>query len=250
MACASGVASAEGLTKAQCADAYESAQRLDRAGKVIEATSAAETCANSACPEILRVDCVAWLSPLRARRASVVVEARGPDQRELFEVVVSVDGAVVQQRLDGRAFFIDPGRHVLAFASPSWATEEMPVVVREGEQGRRVVVTFGGESAPASRDETKAPNTTEGWRGLPTSSWVLGGVGLVGLGMFGGFGVSGKLLENTLEHECSPYCDEARVSHVRAQYLVADIALGIGIVSLGIAAWLAISHRSPSGVAR
>lgn len=243
---ASGRATAEDPGKARCADAYESTQKLERAGKLTEALAEVAICAHPACPELLRADCMQWLSPLRARQSSVVVEAHDASGAEVFLVKVFVDGVAVQAQLDGRAFFVNPGHHTLRFEGQGGEREEREVVVREGEQGRRIVVTLTpprgagplpAPLAPAERSASSSP-------GIPTLSYVLGGVGLAALGSFTYFGLSGSSLEATLDRECSPRCASARVDAVQTQYIVADVSLGVGIISLGVAAWLALTNRS------
>jgi hypothetical protein len=70
-----------------------------------------------------------------------------------------------------------------------------------------------------------------------TLGWIFGGVGVLALGSFGYFGLSGKSLDNELERECAPRCSSDRVDHVRTQYIVADVSLGVGLVSLALATY-------------
>jgi hypothetical protein len=72
--------------------------------------------------------------------------------------------------------------------------------------------------------------------------WVLAGVGVVALGSFGYFGISGHARASDLKDGCgqTKTCDPADVDSARSKYLVADVSLGIGVVALGAAAavWL------------
>ena len=232
-----GLARAEAPDKTRCADAYENAQKLERSGKINDALAEATLCSSSTCPEILRADCSKWLGPLRARQASLLVEAHDASGADLADVRVSVDGVVVREHLDGLAIFVDPGPHTLVLEGPR--REQRSIVVREGELGRRVAVTFGS-AAPPVPPPAPAPETRR--RPIPVASWIFGGAGLVGLGTFAVFGLTGRALDDELGRTCAPTCRDERVERVDTSYVVADIGLGIGVVSLAVATWLALAR--------
>jgi hypothetical protein len=49
---------------------------------------------------------------------------------------------------------------------------------------------------------------------------------------------------------CKPYCTQAQADKMRLRYLLADISLGVGVVSLGAGGYLYFSaSRAPSGSA-
>ena len=56
---------------------------------------------------------------------------------------MTVDGQVVEERLDGKAVPIDPGEHVVRFetagANPG---QEAELLVTQGEKNRKVVASF------------------------------------------------------------------------------------------------------------
>ncbi len=232
----SGSANADAPDKGRCADAYEATQRLDKSGKLIEALEQASTCANDACPAVLRSECIGWLTPLRARQSSLVIEARDDSGVEIFDLRVLVDGVVVQPRLEGRAFVVNPGRHTLSFERAAGA-QTLDVVVREGEQGRRVVVRFDGPKSSRAESVESEHATAS-----PTSGWVFGGIAVVAVGSFVGFGLAGKSLDSKLEGECAPRCASNRVDSVRTLYTVADVSLGLGLVSAALATYFFLSH--------
>ena len=140
--------------KERCADAYEASQKLERAGKLIEALAETSLCAHEACPAVLRAECTQWFSPLRARQSSLVVEAYDAGGGERFDVTVSVDGAVARERLDGRAFFLNPGPHRLAFRTEGGERASQNVVVREGSRAD------ASWCASAPRERTRAGGRT------------------------------------------------------------------------------------------
>jgi hypothetical protein len=82
---------------------------------------------------------------------------------------------------------------------------------------------------------------------VPTAAWVLGGVGAAALGSFVGFALSGRAKENDMMSSCAPYCSQQDEDTMRRRYLVADISLGVSLVSLGAAAYLVLSSRTGPG---
>lgn len=73
------------------------------------------------------------------------------------------------------------------------------------------------------------------------ATWVLGGVGVAGLGVFAGFGLAGRSGQSDLEDRCSPRCSPAEAKSTKTKYLIADIGLGVGVVSLAAATYFALT---------
>ena len=68
--------------------------------------------------------------------------------------------------------------------------------------------------------------------GWPT--FVLGGLGVAGLGVFAGFAIQGESRFGRLG-ECRPACDPVDVDAARLSYRVADVALAVSLVALSAA---------------
>ena len=77
--------------------------------------------------------------------------------------------------------------------------------------------------------------------------WLTAGVLLgVGLGGFAYFGYRGLSTKSDLDDQkCKPACPQERVDEGNRQFLIADISLGVGVVALGAATYLWLSHREP-----
>jgi hypothetical protein len=77
---------------------------------------------------------------------------------------------------------------------------------------------------------------------------VSAGVAAGALGGFTYFALSGRALENELTR-CKPNCDRADIDRMRSRYLIADVSLGVALVSVGVGtyAWLQRPSASPSG---
>jgi len=218
--------------KNQCADAYEATQRERAAGQLISAHRKSIFCAQSSCPEVLRGDCATWAGELANSIASVVIEARKPNGEPLTEVAVQVDGQPFDDHLDGRAQELDPGQHRFRFEADGLASTERDFVVVEGQKAQRLRITVGAAPPPDTRP-----------RGFPTASYVLAGAGLVGLSSFALFGLSGNAKKDEL-NSCRPACAASLRAPIEHDYLAADFSLGVGLVSLGLATWLAIASQT------
>src|SRR5690554_5420993 len=80
-------------TREACAIAAERGQSLRDQGKLLESQDAFRTCADAACPAIVRQDCITWLDSVRGLTPTFIVRARDGD-RDLSAVRVYVDGAL------------------------------------------------------------------------------------------------------------------------------------------------------------
>jgi hypothetical protein len=222
--------------KNQCADAYEATQRERAAGHLQIARKNGIFCAQSSCPEVLRSDCAKWADELSSSIPSLVIEVRSPNGELLSDVYIEVDGTPFAQHLDGRALEIDPGRHHFRFEALGLAPTEQDVVVLQGHDTEHLRVALALEPM-------KPPPV----RRVPSLSYVLGGVTLLGVGSFAFFGLTGNHKKNELDLAgCRPACDPGLKKPIQNDYLVADISLGAAVVSLGVAAWLAIEGEAAS----
>ncbi len=83
----------------------------------------------------------------------------------------------------------------------------------------------------------------------PVVAYVLAGVGVAALGGFAAFAITGKSAQSAMDG-CKPNCTRAQLDKMRLRYLLADISLGVGVVSLGAGGYLYFSaSREPSGSA-
>ncbi|MBI5532328.1 MAG: hypothetical protein HY898_06420 [Deltaproteobacteria bacterium] len=235
--------------KKQCVSSYGEAQRLRRDGKLREAREQLILCSQISCPASLRNECVPWLSQVEASMPSIVIDARDPKGRETSSVKLFVDGTLLAERADGRSIDIDPGEHSVRFQYEDKTIEDK-IVVREGEKNRKLHADFSKVAAPPPAASSSAatpppeppPDEPKSGKKQPILAYALGGVGVLALGSFAIFGLSGKSKENDLTSNCAPNCAQGDVDTMRTRYLIADISLGVGVVSLGVATWLYLSH--------
>jgi hypothetical protein len=237
---------AEPAAKADCASAYEKSQELRNAGKMRQSEGTLVKCADPTCPGFIQADCTQWLVEVQRDMPTVVIAARDERGSETEHVRVSIDGEV-------------------------WLTElvkpiEQKVLVRQGQKGRAIEVSFapGGGDIPAESPyadfprEKEPPNVPPEPRPsgefLRPYAYVAGGVGLAGVVTFAVLGATGKSRENELRRRCVDQCDPGDVDSIRTKYVVADVALGVGIAGLGSAVALFLlsqpKHDTTTGMRR
>jgi hypothetical protein len=265
----------------RCEETYVSTQQLRNAGKLREAREHALICGQDLCTRTIRTDCARWHQEIEEAMPSVVIEARDASGLELTSVRVSIDGQPLAEKLDGRALQVDPGERVFRFEHNEQLVVQT-LLIREAEKYRRVPVVFGAPQPPAPGPSAgpspvapappRAPVApapppspvasapapppalpvppARGWKPMPVATQVLGGVGAAALLTFAALAFSGYSSEQHLREGCgrTQTCNEDDVSSIRTRYLLADIALGVGILAgAGAGAiWIFAAPESPS----
>ena len=222
--------------KAECATAYAEAQRNRQAGKQMEALKNAVFCAQEACPQLLVGDCTRWIGEIEASMPTIVLEARDDQGNPLSNVQIAIDHQRSIAWLNGRAWDIDPGEHHFYFEHDGRSVERRFVVV-EGKKNQRLVVTFPRTQQP---DQAPAPGEPE-QAGKSPLIYVPLGLAVLGGAGFAYFGLKGNAAYDELEGDCAPRCSDAGLDPVRRDWLLADVSLGVSVVSLGVFGWLLLS---------
>jgi hypothetical protein len=224
--------------RSACATAAESAQALRSEHRLQEARQELLVCAQARCPKLVQTDCVQWLSEIERVMPSVVIKASGPLNQELIAVEVWIDGVKVADRLDGLARPVNPGIRQFRFEAQGMLPVAQQVVVREGEDRRLLAVQF------TARPPEPGPVAPPPGHATPVVPFVLAGVGLAALGSFAYFGLTGVDERSDLASGCGANrtCRDDQVNPVRRKLLVADVSLGVSLVSLGIATYLFATH--------
>ncbi|HVH41339.1 MAG TPA: hypothetical protein VM925_03320, partial [Labilithrix sp.] len=169
--------------------------------------------------------------------------------KDVTAVRVLIDGDLVAEKLDGRPVAVDPGEHSFKYETAGAAPVTETVLIRQGETNRLVSVAFA--RAPAG--STAPPNHEERRRSaIPTTSWILGGVGVALGGLGAALWISGTSDHSSLESGCAPTrsCSQADVDSAQTKLLAGDVAFGVGLVSLGAAVVLALVAKDPSPTVR
>lgn len=226
-----------------CIHAAEDGQAARDRGEYLKAREILATCTAGACPGIIRRDCSNWLEDVRAATPSIVVIARDAAGRDLASATLTVDGAA--HVLDGSAIELDPGPHVVRVEAAGVA--EQHIVVTAGEKQRSIALTIAQK--PSAVDGVLVPSHALDEKlverpHVPGGSYVLGGLGVAGLATFAVFGLLGLSDAEHLRDTCAPGCNPPDVDAARTKLIAADVGLGVGVVALAAAAWLAIHGLS------
>ena len=229
---AAGGEASNSAPKAECVSQLDRAQSLQTARKLKDARASYLACSAAACPDVLREDCSRSLVELEAAIPTVVFSARA-DGHDVTDARVLLDGEAVSAALDGHAVALDPGTHVVRFERTGGGVFEVKLVAREGEKNRAVGATFMTTTAP---EKPKA----ESGRAFPILPVILGGTGLLALG--GSFYVrlNADSDAKDLRSSCAPHCDQSSRDTLSDKLVVANVALGVGIgaIALAAATWL------------
>jgi hypothetical protein len=210
-----------------CIQASDEGQVLRDQGRLLAARARFFACSREACPRIVRADCTAWLADADARIPTVVLGAQDVDGHDLAGVKVTLDGAPLADRLDGRAVPVDPGQHAFVFEHVSPAGRRsvaLSALLREGELRRLLTARFPG---PVPREEPRLRLT----RGAVAAAAVLGGVAVTGGVLFAYLAATAKSDADHLRATCAPGCNPADVNAIRTRLIGANVLVGVGIAS-------------------
>jgi len=234
-------------SKKICASAYASAQRLMRAGNLLEAKTKLVLCGGPECPAVMHPDCEEWLSSVEASIATVVFEVTAGAQRVPNEVHVSVDGQD-QGTVASRTVSLDPGIHDVTFVANGFRTTTKHIVVSAGEKLRREEVSLEPLSVARRIEEPTLPPQAIPARShavdVHPSRWTApiiiatSGAALASIGAIY-FGVKARSDDRALD-DCAPSgsCSRAATDQVRHEYLWTNLSIGVAAAAITTAAVL------------
>lgn len=230
---ANGAAWAEPTPSKECFSAPVEGQKLRKRGALLAARDQFRICAGNKCPsEVVRA-CSRWASEVDASIPTVVLTARDSRAADVSGVTVAIDGAPAIA-LGSRAIELDPGSHHFVFLRQGGDDVARDGVLAEGEKNRSISVTYDAPSpaSTAAVGPTSYPDSVA-TRPIPATAWIFGGLGVVGIAGWATFGA--LYLSERQSNSCDAGCDEAQKSSVERKGTISEIALGVGVVSLGLA---------------
>jgi hypothetical protein len=212
--------------KVRCAAAYEQAQVLRRQDKLAASRSELTICEQT-CPRALAADCTKWRGEVEALMPTVRLSARDANGHAV-DARVLVDGTVLLEHLTDAPVPVDSGEHTFRFESPSGAAADVHAQLHGGERAKEIEAVF-----PVAQGTSTAPSQPhDGESGMPTASYVLGGIGIVGLGVGGALSIKGHLDASHLQSTCAPYCAPSDVNAISTLYTAGWISAGVGAAAL------------------
>jgi hypothetical protein len=217
-----------------CIEAHAAGQSERDASRLLSARDQFALCTAAACPAMIRRECVALGESIVAMTPSVVLFAQDSDGRAIEGARATIDGKQAVPRLDGRPLELDPGSHRFVLTLPDGREQALTATLSSGEKYRRIVGIFLTAQPKPAEPTTPSPPTARGRNPL---AYVFGGVGLVALGAWGVYALDGRNKQNELER-CAPHCQASDVDSMRKSYTIADVLLGVSIVSLGTGTYL------------
>lgn len=223
-----------------CVSAFDAAQASREAGKLLAARDSLVTCAQADCPSIIAGKCNEWLTELEQEVPSIVIAVQ-PAPAQIAAIVVVVDGTTVDGGLTGRALPLDPGKHDVLVTFPDGTERRLEVVVAQGEQNRKVVITI--ETAPTPDPSPAAKPSPVEESSISPLAWI--GFAIAGAGAIVG-GVTGGIAITTadqVEDDCGGFrCDTSfdddlsrgeAFAHVSTvSFAIAGAGLVLGVVGL------------------
>ncbi len=246
LALAPRVASA-GDTQA-CDAAYDQAQTLRDAKKLVAAREQLRVCARRACPGFMVKDCTAWLAEAESRIPSVVLVASDATGAAQPDVTASIDGAGTPRKLDGTSWDVDPGQHSFAFFQPDGTKVETSVLVVEGQKAQRVAVTFGKpHPEPAVvqvPDVAPAPTGPRAPFPYKPVGYGVGGAGVLGIVIGSIFGVE-ALSTKSKNCDSAGACSPGSASTALSQGTISTVGfVAGGILAAGGVTLVVLGSRS------
>lgn len=234
-----------------CAQEFESAQRLRKEGKLKAAAEASISCSQPACPTFISKECTNIFSEVQSSIPSITVRATDGRGQLLTDVEVYMDGQLITKVIDGRAVSLDPGVHEFRFVPAGKPEQTVKVLVAEGEKNKVVSADFPSlepqASGEAPEKQTVQLGTGAGMdvvrdkkSGPPVASYVLGGIGLAAIGA----GVVLRLVADKdfddAEKTCKPDCSKSTTDSIDLKYnlSIASLAVGGAAIAAGAVVWI------------
>lgn len=225
-----------------CLKASETAQSLENAGKLLEASTAYAECAQTKCPDVVAADCSTALDRLKGRIPTISLRVHDVKNQDILSARVYVDGQPQLDALKGTPLLVNPGTHTLKVEADGYTEVTRSVLLTTGEQARviAVVLTKPGEGIPSDAGSAAS--------GAGIAPWVVVGVGAAGVAV-------GGLLYATapaFPSECTrgdanscppgPYA-EAATSNSKAEALGLAVAAGGAAVAVGGLVWYFVTPK-------
>lgn len=210
------------LDPQECSDLHLATQMTRAEARLTQAAEAAHQCGNDSCPELIRHECRTWSAELEAAIPQLNLVVQDEEGKAVLAPRVEIDNKLLASSRE-HELRLNPGRHTVHISAAGFQEWEREVELSEGKVLRLAV------------DLQKVPEPANPRR---TAGWVFLGVGAASGIAAVILGVNARRLETNLEN-CSPDCSEGAVSRVQTQYILTNVAWGLGLASggAGVVLW-------------
>lgn len=209
-------------------------------------------------------EAIAELEPLLSHLTILV-----PPASALPGLVVRLDDEPLAAASYGVRIAIDPGTLVVRASAPDHVGFEQKITIGESADARTVeipalapVVVATPKPPPTDPtpppkpppivDERASPGSAQGSARRPIG-YVVGAVGLVGLGVGSYFGVRALQSKHASDDACVGGCTQRGADQSRDAVRFgnfATVGVGVGVAALGVGAWLLFTGGEPTAHAR
>lgn len=221
-----------------CIARHRQAQVERSQGRLLAAHQQLRSCLLPQCSPVLREACASLLADVERDTPSVVFAANS-ENRDLLNVTVDDGGTRIAGKLDGVPIRLDPGEHQLQFRAPGMVPLRKTVVLRAGDQNRRIAVQLEPMVPAGSAHAAVPPAHVANATTTPRSHLL--DYSLIGAGAALGFaaiwvGVSAANDYAAAQDSCAPICSKERGAAIHTKALVADglLVLSLGTISYGM----------------
>lgn len=235
------------IDKGVCIAAAERGQELRNAARVRDARAQFALCARPECPASVAKECARWRAEADATLASVKLEAVDAHGKPVAGVKVTIDGAVWSDEVPTDAVLLDPGTHEIRFEHAGEPPVVRTLTLTMGDRERVVRATLGAPPSapvPAKPDPVIAAPPAESGSSLVLPV-ALGSVGIAAVGTAATFWLLGNGDLEDSRARCLRGCIDSETDTARTKHLVGDVALAVGVIALGAAAYFFFTREKP-----
>lgn len=158
--------------------------------------------------------------------------------------VVRRDGVELKSASLDTPLPVDPGKHEIVVEAPGRAKSSVTIDIAEGDT-KRVSVSPG----PVTSTSDKGPGKTKSSSGGKTAGYVLGGIGIVGIGVGTVTGLMVLSKKSTVDDNCDPktkLCNQTgkdAADSGKTLGTISGASFILGAVALGAGAYLVLSSK-------
>jgi hypothetical protein len=236
---AARTARADQSATAACMEAHAEGQRAEQRGELNAATQRYASCTLAACPSAIRRDCTEWRERALRTMPTIIIRLRDSSGRDRAGRVF-LDDVPLSAEQAGRAVSVDPGQHRIRVEAEDSNPTDMAIVAVEREKDRVVDVVLRSRETPPDHPPPARPREQPS----PIGPLVLLGIGAVGVGIFTVAAIDANAKYDHYEKACMPTCAPKDVDTIRTRYVIADVALIVGLAAAATGGgWLFLQSR-------